>query len=83
MAAGVPFVASDVGIAHRAMAESDLGYPVPDDSDWEAVLRRAAQDKEGRSRMSERSLAYARKHLSYEAYRQALIACLALEGEAP
>jgi hypothetical protein len=80
MAAGVPFVASDLGIAHRAMAESDLGYPVSDDSDWDAVLRRAAQDKEGRRRMSERSLAYARDNLSYEAYRRALLSHLELEG---
>jgi glycosyltransferase involved in cell wall biosynthesis len=80
MAAGVPFVASDTGIAHRAMAESGFGFPVSADSDWEAVLRRAAQDKEGRSRMSERSLAYAREHLSYEAYRRTLLACLGREG---
>jgi glycosyltransferase involved in cell wall biosynthesis len=82
MAAGVPFVASDTGIAHRAMAESALGYPVSADSDWEAVLRRAAQDKEGRRRMSERSLAYARENLSYEAYRRSLLACLTGEGAA-
>jgi glycosyltransferase involved in cell wall biosynthesis len=83
MASGVPFVASDVGIAHRVMAESDLGYPVPEDSDWESVLRRAARDKEGRSDMSERSLAYAREHLSYEVYRQALMANLGANASAP
>jgi glycosyltransferase involved in cell wall biosynthesis len=83
MAAGIPFVASDIGIAHSAMAESDLGYPVAEDSDWESMLRKAARDKEGRSEMSARSLAYARERLSYEAYRQTLMDNLGGPGSAP
>jgi glycosyltransferase involved in cell wall biosynthesis len=76
MAAGVPFVASDQGIAHGVMAEADIGYRVAGDADWEAVLRRAAEDTEGRKRMSEQSATYACERLSYEVYRQTLLSCV-------
>ena len=72
MAAGVPFVASDIGIAHGVMAEAGVGYPVSNDEEWERVLEAAVNDREGRQRMTADSLHYAREQLSYEAYRQQL-----------
>jgi glycosyltransferase involved in cell wall biosynthesis len=72
MAAGVPFVASDIGIAHGVIAEAGLGYPVPNDEEWERVLQTAVSDQHGRSRMARESAAYAREHMSYEAYRKLL-----------
>ena len=72
MAAGVPFVASDVGIARTLMVEAGIGFPVTDDGDWLNVLRKAAAVPEERARMSESSLAFARDNLSYEVYRARL-----------
>ena len=76
MAAGVPFVASDIGIAHGVIAEAGLGYPVSNDEQWGQVLQTAVSDREGRSRMARQSAAYAREHMSYEAYRQLLSSLL-------
>jgi glycosyltransferase involved in cell wall biosynthesis len=82
MAAGVPFVASDLGIAHGTMEESGVGYPVPTDVDWEAVLRMAVDDNDGRRAMSARSLDFAAHSLSYEAYRARILAPLIPSREA-
>jgi glycosyltransferase involved in cell wall biosynthesis len=76
MAAGVPFVASDLGIAHGVMEEFGVGYPVPADSDWEQVLRKAVADEAGRNRMAAESVGYARDHLSYDAHRRLLTSLL-------
>lgn len=80
MAAGVPFAASEVGIARTLMTKSGIGFPVADDRGWLDVLRAAAADPEGRARMSERSLAFARDNLSYEVYRAHLAEQLRLAG---
>lgn len=69
MAAGVPFVATDAGIAATLMSETGVGFPVRDDADWLSVLRAAADDAGTRARFSERSLHFARDNFSYELYR--------------
>ena len=72
MAAAVPFVASDIGIAHGVIAEAGVGYPVSNDEEWGQVLQAAVSDRDGRGRMARQSAAHAREHMSYEAYRQLL-----------
>lgn len=80
MASGVPFLATDSGIAHDAMQESRVGFAVADDAHWEQSLRTAIADGEERKRMSQASIAFAGAELSYERYR-ALLARL-IEGGA-
>jgi glycosyltransferase involved in cell wall biosynthesis len=72
MAAGVPLVASDTGIAGTLMQESGIGFPVSEDGAWLSVLRAAADDAELRRRFAERSLHFARDNFSYELYRDQL-----------
>ena len=78
VAASVPFIASDRGIAHDLMIESGLGFAVGEGPDgWLDGLRRAIEDEGARFRFGERSLPYARDHLSYERYREMLLGFLA------
>jgi glycosyltransferase involved in cell wall biosynthesis len=72
MAAGVPFVATDHGIAAALMRESGIGFPVAGDGDWLDVLRSAAADADARRDFAGRSLRFARDNLSYELYRAQL-----------
>ena len=81
MAAGVPFVATDSGIAHDVMEESHVGFPVATDGEWESVLRQAIADREERHRMSHLSLQHADRELSYDRYRERLTALLQASGE--
>lgn len=80
MASGVPFLATDDGIAHDAMQESRVGFAVADDADWERKLRTAIADEEERERMSQASVAFANRELSYERFRMLLSRLL--KGEA-
>ena len=75
IAAGVPFVANDRGIAHDLMAETDVAFRVPYETDWAAVLTRAVTAADQRHRMVAASLDYA-PTLSYDAYRTALMKAL-------
>ena len=70
MAAGVPFVASDVGIAKAVMDESGIGFRVADEGRWLDVLRTAAGNPGAREVFAAKSLAFARDKLSYERYRE-------------
>lgn len=79
-ASGVPFLATDAGIAHDTMQESQVGFAVADDADWEQALRSAVAAREERTRMSQASIAFAESRLSYERYRAVLVRLL--EGEA-
>lgn len=72
MAAGVPFVASDDGIAGTLMRDTGIGFPVADDGAWLAALRAAAAAADVRADFAERSLRFARDKLSYEMYRAEL-----------
>lgn len=81
MAAGVPFVASDHGIAAALIRESGIGFAVPDDGRWLDILRAAAADAETRRDFAERSLRFARDNLSYELYRSQLARQLRPQGQ--
>ncbi len=83
MAAGVPFVATDAGIAQAIMRESGLGFPVARDEQWREVLASAAADAEARRSFAERSLSFARDNLSYELYREQLSRLLNEDGRGP
>lgn len=72
MAAGVPFVASAVGIAADLMQETGIGFAVRDPSEWESVLDRAIVDGETRARFSVEGVRQATGMLSYQAYRRDL-----------
>ncbi len=71
-AAGVPFVASDRGIASDLMHTSQLGFPVQREDDWAAVLDDAIGNSDRRDRQAEQLVDYARQNLSYERYRRSL-----------
>jgi glycosyltransferase involved in cell wall biosynthesis len=73
MAAGVPFVASDFGIAHDLMVESQVGFGVADDAAWSSVLHCAITNHAARRSMVEQSLTFADAHLSYDTYRRHLM----------
>mgnify|MGYP003575922023 CR=1 FL=1 len=73
MSSGVPFIATDKGIATSLMDDSGLGYRVGVDSDWPSVLRRAISDVEGRRAAASASLLFAQENLSYEEYRRRIL----------
>jgi hypothetical protein len=78
LAASVPFIATDRGIAHDVMRESGLGFPVDDQpGSWLDGLRLAIESADTRFRFGAQSLDYARAHLSYERYREKLLGFLA------
>lgn len=72
IAAGVPFIATDRGIAQLVMAEFGLGYAVASDAEWAEALVRAIADGAGRATMTERGGDIAIAKLSYDAYRTTL-----------
>lgn len=74
MSSGAPFIATDRGIASGIMREALVGFAVESDSDWPEMLRRAVEDTDGRNAMTERSLLFAKEHLSYEQYRVRVLA---------
>lgn len=78
LAASVPFIATDRGIAHDVMRESQIGFAVDNRGEcWLDGLRRAIESADMRFRFGAQSLAYAREHLSYERYREVLLELLA------
>lgn len=79
MAAGVPFVASNLGIAQNLLNESPAGYAVDDTSAWPGVLARAIESCAERQRMSAQAVSYAQACMSYSAYRRHLADVLAVE----
>lgn len=82
LAASVPFIATDRGIAHDVMRESGLGFPVDNRPEcWLDGLRQAIESADMRFRFGPQSLAYARAHLSYERYREVLLGLLAARQE--
>ncbi len=73
MAAGVPFIATDRGIASGLMRRAKVGFPVAREADWPEVLRQAVNDVEARREMIDRSLDFAQDNISYDLYRLALL----------
>jgi hypothetical protein len=73
MAAGVPFVATHLGIARELLGLTAAGYPVDDMQAWIDVLTHAVKSTMDRRRISATAVSYAQKHMSYTAYRHHLI----------
>lgn len=72
MAAGVPFFASNLGIAADLMREAQVGYAANTPKDWEAVLDNALSSDLGRLEMASKGSHYAIRYMSYPVYRQKL-----------
>jgi glycosyltransferase involved in cell wall biosynthesis len=81
LAAGVPFVATDRGIARDVIRESGVGFAVADDDRWLDALSAAVSRADLREAFAERSLGFARDNLSYERYRAQLAGLLEPPGE--
>ncbi len=76
MAAGVPFVASNLGIAADLMRESEVGIPVNTIKDWESVIDNALSTDLGGIDMAVKGSHYAARHMSYQVYRMKLVEIL-------
>jgi len=76
LASGVSFAASDWGISSDVMKESGVGFPVRSPGDWETVLSAAISAPETRARFAEEGRAYAAANISYEVYRDRLLAIM-------
>lgn len=72
MAAGVPFIATDRGIASDLMNDSGIGFRVARDADWEACLLQAIDDSASRQSASHVGMRYAYEKLSYQRFRELL-----------
>jgi glycosyltransferase involved in cell wall biosynthesis len=72
LAAGVPFAASNIGIARDIMDESLVGYRVYSESDWELTIKNAIANRHSAVEIGEVSQSYARQTISYEQYRSQL-----------
>lgn len=82
LAASVPFIATNRGLAADVMRESELGFPVDGDrAGWVDGLRGAVERTGTRDGFRARSLAFARSELSYERYRDVLLSILGRQHE--
>lgn len=72
LAAGVPFVASDWGIASDVMKECGVGFPVESPAHWRDALLDAISAPETRARFALEGRNYALANFSYEVYREKL-----------
>jgi glycosyltransferase involved in cell wall biosynthesis len=72
MAASVPFIASDIGIAADVMRQTGVGFPVANSSDWSSVLEEAIIEHGTRDRHAAKGAESAKMQLSYDAYRRHL-----------
>lgn len=78
MASGVPFIATNLGIAQDLLGLTAAGYPVNDLAAWPELLAQAINAADERQRMSMAGVKYAQQHMSYNSYRRHLIAALEL-----
>lgn len=78
MASGVPFIATDRGIAHDLMSEACVGFAVPRPADWPDSLSQAIGAAADRQRMSAQGRQFANARMSYQQYRQTLSCHLGL-----
>lgn len=81
MAAGVPFIATDLGIAKELLRLAPVGYPVEELSLWYEALLYLVNAREDRRRMSAAAVSYAIRQMSYATYRQHLTNVLSLLKE--
>jgi hypothetical protein len=80
MAAGVPFVASNFGIAADIMKDSTSGFPVNSVSDWGFVLHKAITDSEERAIRASNAALVAKREMSYASFRSKLLEILINEA---
>lgn len=80
MAAGVPAIASPVGVNREIVVPGETGFLAADDAEWEAALRRLLADDRLRARLGARARAVARERWSYDAHEAAFLAAI---GAAP
>lgn len=72
LSAGVPAVASAIGIARDFLAETGVGFSVESSGDWLKVLQKAIAMHEERQNMRDISFRIAEGLVSYQAYRKEL-----------
>lgn len=72
MAAGVPFITDAAGIGADVAKESGIGTLVAEKSEWPEMLRKIIYDSETRKIHSIEGMEYARKYMSYQAFRNLL-----------
>ena len=75
MSAAVAYVASNKGIAKDLMSETNVGFPV-DNDEWLQVLKKVVANSADRKRHGQNAVAYAYKNLSYQKFREKLIATM-------
>lgn len=80
MASGVPFVATNLGIAQDILKLMAVGYPVDDLRAWSSVLIQAINSTSERKSMSSIAVKYAQQNMSYSAFRHHLTAALEKRG---
>jgi glycosyltransferase involved in cell wall biosynthesis len=83
MAAGVPFIASDLGIAKDVMDEYALGFRVENRKLWRDRLSEALSNFEVRARYAALGQEIAATQLSYERYRGLLIELISSRDPMP
>ena len=72
MAAGVPFITDATGIGADVAKESGVGTLVANKTEWPKMLRSIIIDSETREIHSKEGMEYARKYMSYQAFRNLL-----------
>jgi Glycosyl transferases group 1 len=77
MAAGLPVVASPIGINPELVRESQAGLLADDVGEWEAALRELAQDVELRREMGRRGRAFVERYADLGAQARTLASLLA------
>jgi glycosyltransferase involved in cell wall biosynthesis len=76
LAAGVPFIATDWGIASQVMTETGLGFAVGNSEEWLPKLRHAISNTAERVRFEQEGKAFGERSLSYERFRERLLTFL-------
>lgn len=82
MAAGVPFAASNAGIASDLMREAQIGFAADAPADWDSVLEQAISMTSARMDMAKRGSAHAARCMSYPVYRLKLAQALNISAAA-
>jgi hypothetical protein len=77
MAAGLPVVASPIGINTELVERSGAGFLAGPSEEWEAALRELAQSSELRREMGRRGRAFVERYADLDAQAQTLAALLA------
>ncbi len=76
MAAGVPVVASPIGVNAQLIEESGAGFLADSPQEWESCLRKLTQDHELRRRMGVAGKEYVARYADLDAHAETLAALL-------